>query len=175
MNEEEVIDNNAQEEAPVVSEKERLQEQKRLVELQRKFAGGLPVEVEAPKKAPAKKGKAAPKAKEGEKEVAKKEPKKAVAKKPAEKKKPPVKKSSEPTKRPASKDPKAEAGKKPAAKVYHVSQHKDGGFQVKAAKSEKVLKKFPTQKEAIDYAKELAKNQEGSIRVHSLDGSIRKA
>ena len=40
---------------------------------------------------------------------------------------------------------------------------------------EKALKIFKTQKEAIDYAKGVAKNQEGSIRVHSKAGKLRKA
>ena len=62
-----------------------------------------------------------------------------------------------------------------AGKIYHVSQSKDGlTWQVKAAKSLKALKKFPTQKEAIEYAKQVAGNQEGNILIHKKDGKIRK-
>ena len=36
------------------------------------------------------------------------------------------------------------------------------------------MKLFDTQKEAIDYAKTVAGNQEGSIVIHKADGKIRK-
>ena len=62
---------------------------------------------------------------------------------------------------------------KETPKVYHVSQHSDGGWQVKAAKAQKAIKKHPTQKEAIDHAKQLANSQGGSIRIHSRVGKIR--
>lgn len=59
-------------------------------------------------------------------------------------------------------------------KVYHVSLREDGKWQVKFAKGEKVIKTFSTQLEAIDYAKQLANNQNGSIAIHKKDGKIRK-
>ena len=59
-------------------------------------------------------------------------------------------------------------------KVYHVSIREDGKWQVKFAKGEKVIKTFATQLEAIDYAKQLAHNQNGSIAIHKKDGKIRK-
>ena len=92
------------------------------------------------------------------KPVAKAETKKAEAK-PAPKKAP-AKKVEEP--------------KKESSKAYHVSQHKDG-YKVKAAGSDKALKVFKTQKEAIDHAKKVAKNQDGHAVVHSKQGKIRKA
>lgn len=61
-----------------------------------------------------------------------------------------------------------------AGKIYHVSQRKDGTWQVRAAKAIRALKRFPTQKEAIDFAKTVADNQEGSILIHKRDGKIRK-
>ena len=77
------------------------------------------------------------------------------------------------------------AAKKPASKpsaqpkddgrVYHVSKNKSGKWQVKLAGGEKAIKLFATQKEASDFAKELVKNNGGSIRVHSPKGQIRKA
>ena len=60
------------------------------------------------------------------------------------------------------------------SKVYHISLREDGKWQVKFAKGEKVIKTFATQKEAIDYAKKLAENQDGSISIHKKDGKIRK-
>ena len=65
---------------------------------------------------------------------------------------------------------------KQRAKVYHVSRHAASGkWQVKLAGGKVAIKLFDTQLEAIKYAKELAANQEGSIRVHSLKGKMRKA
>jgi Na+-transporting methylmalonyl-CoA/oxaloacetate decarboxylase gamma subunit len=59
-------------------------------------------------------------------------------------------------------------------RVYHISQHDGGKWQVKLATGQKAIKLFDTQAEAIDYAKGLVKTQGGSIRVHSMKGSIRK-
>lgn len=64
---------------------------------------------------------------------------------------------------------------KQRAKNYHISLRKeDGKWQVKLGRGEKALKLFDTQAEAIAYAKERAKNQEGSITIHKVDGKIRK-
>lgn len=57
---------------------------------------------------------------------------------------------------------------------YHITQTADGKWQVKGAKAERTLKLFNTQKEAIDYAKNVAGNQEGNIVIHKTDGKIRK-
>lgn len=67
-----------------------------------------------------------------------------------------------------------EQKKKPAHKNYHVSLREDGKWQVKFAKGEKALKLFDTQAEAIAFAKEKAKNQDGNITIHKTDGKIRK-
>lgn len=61
-----------------------------------------------------------------------------------------------------------------AFKRYHISQRDDEMWQVKCEGAEKALKLFSTQKEAIAYAKTVAGNQEGSIVIHKVDGSIRK-
>lgn len=59
--------------------------------------------------------------------------------------------------------------------VYHVSQRKDlNRWQVKKNQTDDAIKLFDTQKEAIEYAEGLAKSQGGSIRVHGMDGKIRK-
>ncbi len=61
------------------------------------------------------------------------------------------------------------------AKRYHISKRKDDGkWQVKCEGAEKALKLFDTQEEAINYAKQVADNQDGSIVIHKVDGSIRK-
>lgn len=65
---------------------------------------------------------------------------------------------------------------KPATvvKVYHISLRKDGLWQVKLGKGSRALKLFKTQAEAIVFAKEKAKNQDGRIVIHKVDGKIRK-
>ena len=61
-------------------------------------------------------------------------------------------------------------------RIYHISKrNNDGRWQVKFANGKRAIKLFNTQAEAIVFAKQLAKSQDGSIRVHSLKGKIRKA
>lgn len=60
-------------------------------------------------------------------------------------------------------------------KTYHISKRKeDNMWQVKFANGERALKLFKTQAEAIAFAKEKAKNQDGNISIHKVDGKIRK-
>ncbi|QCZ36649.1 DUF2188 domain-containing protein [Mycoplasma nasistruthionis] len=56
--------------------------------------------------------------------------------------------------------------------VWHVSQH-DDGWKVIRQGGVKAIKTFATQKEAIDYAKEIAKNNEGRYVIHGMNGKIR--
>ena len=63
---------------------------------------------------------------------------------------------------------------KTAAPKYHVAKRPDGKWQVKFAGGEKAIKLFATQAEAIEYAKKLAENQDGSISIHKKDGKMRK-
>lgn len=63
---------------------------------------------------------------------------------------------------------------KPRVKCYHISLREDGRWQVKLSKGARALKLFRTQAEAIAYAKEKAKNQEGYITIHKVSGKIRK-
>ncbi len=63
-----------------------------------------------------------------------------------------------------------------SVRVYHISTTKSllGKWQVKLAGGEKAIKVFATQEEAIHYTRGLVSSQGGSIRLHSLDGRIRK-
>jgi hypothetical protein len=71
---------------------------------------------------------------------------------------------------------KAAPKKEEGAKTYHIAKRaSDGKWQVKLADGEIAIKLFDTQAEAIDYAQKMAKNQKGSIRVHSMKGKMRKA
>jgi hypothetical protein len=78
-------------------------------------------------------------------------------------------------KEPAKKEPAKKAPVEVTSKEYHISKRaEDGKWQVRFANGQKAIKLFGTQAEAIDYAKTLAKNQEGSIRIHSKKGKMRK-
>lgn len=60
-------------------------------------------------------------------------------------------------------------------KAYHISfRPEENRWQVKLGKGSRALKLFNTQEEAIDFAREMAKNQEGHIVIHKLDGKMRK-
>lgn len=76
-------------------------------------------------------------------------------------------------------EPKKEAT--PEVKdIYHVSvnnSEKSPHFKrwrVRKQGSKKTIKHFDTQAEAIDFANDLAKNVDGHIVIHKLDGTIRK-
>ena len=64
--------------------------------------------------------------------------------------------------------------------AYHVSKRDDVAgsreWKVFIQGSTKVIKLFPTQKEALDYALSLCKNKnDGSyVLLHGLDGKMRK-
>ncbi|MGO2117437.1 MAG: DUF2188 domain-containing protein [Fusobacterium sp.] len=58
-----------------------------------------------------------------------------------------------------------------------MSQHvtpKGEEWQVKKGGSSKATKLFDTQKSAIEYAKEIAKNQKTELCIHGKDGQIRE-
>jgi len=88
-----------------------------------------------------------------------------------------VKKSAAPKKEAAK---KVEAKKEEKAKptIYHVSKRDNDGreWKVFIETSDKVIKLFKTQQEALSYAQSLAKNKNdgSSVRLHGLDGKMRK-
>jgi len=51
---------------------------------------------------------------------------------------------------------------------------KDGQWAVKREKASRSTRVVETQKEAIDIARELAKNSESEMFIHRKDGSIRE-
>ena len=83
---------------------------------------------------------------------------------------------------------KTNVAKKPEEKVaesqvvnkYHISQNKDDEhdhykeWRVRKEGSDKTIQFFPTQEEAIEFAKNLAKNNNGHIVIHKVNGEIRK-
>lgn len=61
---------------------------------------------------------------------------------------------------------------KNGTRVYHVSKREeDGLWTVKYAGGDKVIKTFDTQKEALEYTKQMAANQEGKVLVHNSKGA----
>ena len=99
-----------------------------------------------------------------DKKVAEKKPvaeKKVVEKKPAATEKPV--------------ENKEKAAKPSAVKTYHISFRKDANkWQVKATNSDKALRLFNTQAEAIEFARKTAENQDVSIVIHKETGAFRK-
>lgn len=72
--------------------------------------------------------------------------------------------------------------KKTVVKIpkYHVSQNKDEGtanykkWRIRKEGSDKTIRYFDTQKEAIAFAEDLAQKAGSSVVIHKVDGSIRK-
>ena len=62
--------------------------------------------------------------------------------------------------------------------IYHVTKRENDGreWKVFIQGSDKVIKLFPTQQEALEYATKLAKNKNdgSSVRLHGLHGKMRK-
>jgi len=56
----------------------------------------------------------------------------------------------------------------------HVVPHPDGGWSLKKGGSPKATKRFSTQKEAIEYARKVSRNQKSELYIHRRDGMIRK-
>ena len=57
-------------------------------------------------------------------------------------------------------------------KNQHVVKHPEG-WAVKGAGNSKATKVTKTQKEAIEKAEEIARNQQSDTKIHGVDGKIR--
>lgn len=58
-------------------------------------------------------------------------------------------------------------------KNQHVTPHPDGGWQVKGEGNSRATVRTETQKDAIESAKEIAKNNHSEVVIHGTDGKIR--
>jgi hypothetical protein len=58
-------------------------------------------------------------------------------------------------------------------KDQHVTPHPNGGWQVKGAGNSKATVRTSTQNEAIQIAREIARNQESELVIHRPNGQIR--
>lgn len=82
--------------------------------------------------------------------------------------------------KPAEKPANEEPVKQEVKDIYHVSLNKDEKspnfkkWRVRKQGSQKTIQYFETQKEAIDFAQDLANKADGSIVIHKVDGKIRK-
>jgi len=82
--------------------------------------------------------------------------------------------------KPEKKLDKEEAQKDAKNAKYHVSQNKNPRsdsyrkWRVRKEGSNKTIKYYDTQKEAIEYADDLAETAGTSVVIHKMDGSIRK-
>ena len=72
------------------------------------------------------------------------------------------------------KEEKKETPKKKRQAAMHITKHKDGGWQVKRENAQRALRKFDTQKEAIEYAKKIEDEKGIGYIIHKADGSTRK-
>lgn len=59
-------------------------------------------------------------------------------------------------------------------KNQHITKNQDWNWWVKWEKNSKYTKLFDTQKEAIEYWREIAKNQKSELVVHWKDWKIRE-
>ena len=55
-----------------------------------------------------------------------------------------------------------------------MTPHSGGGFQVKGAGNSRATKVFDTQREAISFARGIAKNQQSELFIHNRTGQIRE-
>jgi len=58
-------------------------------------------------------------------------------------------------------------------KNQHVIPHPDGGWQVKGAGNERATVRTDTQLAAIEFARNIARNQQSELIVHRPNGQIR--
>jgi len=59
-------------------------------------------------------------------------------------------------------------------KNQHVTPHPDGGWQVKGEGNEHATARTQTQQDAIQIARDIARNQGSELIIHGEDGKIRQ-
>ena len=67
---------------------------------------------------------------------------------------------------------KSVGGEQPKTRNQHVVPHEDG-WAVRGAGNERYTAIFPRQSQAIDRAREIARNYEADVVIHREDGTIR--
>ena len=59
-------------------------------------------------------------------------------------------------------------------KNQHITPHRDGGWQVKAAGSNRATIRTETQQQAVEIGRTIARNQESELFIHGRNGQIRE-
>lgn len=59
-------------------------------------------------------------------------------------------------------------------KNQHVTKHPGGGWQIKGEGNQRATVITNTQHEAINKARDIARNQKSELYIHGTDGKIRK-
>ena len=57
-------------------------------------------------------------------------------------------------------------------KNQHVTRHSDGGWQVKGARNSRATIRTETKAEAINIARNIARNQQSELVINNMDGRI---
>lgn len=56
--------------------------------------------------------------------------------------------------------------------THHVVPNSDGGWDVKRGGGDRASGHFDTKQEAVDYGRQVSRNQETELRIHNKDGRI---
>ncbi len=56
--------------------------------------------------------------------------------------------------------------------THHVVPDPDGGWNVKRGGASRASGHFDTKREAIDYGRQVSRNQETELKIHKLNGQI---
>ena len=57
-------------------------------------------------------------------------------------------------------------------KTHHVVPHSEGGWDVKRGGASRASKHFDKKESAVDWGREVSRNQETEFRIHNRDGKI---
>lgn len=57
-------------------------------------------------------------------------------------------------------------------KTHHVVPHHGGGWDVKRGGADRASGHFETKQEAVDYGRDVSRNQHTELRIHNRDGRI---
>ncbi len=60
-------------------------------------------------------------------------------------------------------------------KTHHVVPSPEDGWDVKKGGGKKSIKHFDTKQEAIDYGREVSRNQKSELVIHGKDGKIQSS
>jgi hypothetical protein len=63
----------------------------------------------------------------------------------------------------------------PHRQTYHVVPNPDFGWAVKKGGADRATKQFETKQDAIDYAREVSRNQSRNLIIHGKDGRIQRS